>query len=160
MVSSLSASSTVQQVQQVQRVQQGFSVAAVAADATVSLCNRDSCTVAPQPRNARRKSKPPKTPGDWRPAWAMLPALATLERLSQPGGVPVQQRLFDDALPDDTRQGRLVRLLAGVPGVVTADRLPPTHRGHTSPGGYGQDRCAVGRGCGSPQRKTNSMRKT
>jgi len=84
----------------------------------------------------------PKATGEWRPTWAMLPCPEALERLSQPGGVPVQQRLWADALPDDTRQGRLARLLVGVPGVVTGDRLTPTtHRGHTSPGGYGLDRC-------------------
>lgn len=53
----------------------------------------------------------------------MLPDVATLERLSQPGGVPIQQRLWDDGQPDDTRAARLARLTT-IPGVVTADRLP------------------------------------
>jgi hypothetical protein len=82
---------------------------------------------------------------DWRPTWATLPDAATLERpglevmatrplllfgtshrpiqLSQPGGVPTQRRLWDDALPDDSKAARLARILATCP-VTTGDSLP------------------------------------
>jgi hypothetical protein len=59
-----------------------------------------------------------------------LPSLETLEALSVPGAAPVrQQSLFGgEAVRNDSREGRAVRLL-GVSGVVKASKLaPPVNR--------------------------------
>lgn len=73
---------------------------------------------------------------DWQ-AGCDLPSLAVLERLSKPGGGPaVQAELFPER-PDNSRAGRLARLLA-LPGVTTASGmfnpvLPPKFPGDSDP---------------------------
>jgi hypothetical protein len=62
-------------------------------------------------------------PGEWPPAEYALPY--TLQEIEQ--GRIVQGELFA-GVPDDSRAGRLQRILAGVPGVVPGDRLPPRSR--------------------------------
>ena len=114
-------SSTMQQMQRVQRVQQQTPVAAVERDATLSLCNRESCTVAPQPRDATHKSK---TPDPWPPIEFCLPNLDTLEDISR-GEHLQQQELFREP-PDDSRAGtdtraRCLLPLLNIDGVTTAD---------------------------------------
>ena len=59
-----------------------------------------------------------KTPEPWPPAEYALPD--ALDEIEQ--GRRIQQQLFDEPV-DDSRAGRLARILAGVPGVVRADRL-------------------------------------
>jgi hypothetical protein len=65
----------------------------------------------------------PNALGEWRPTWALLPDLATLNRLSQPdGGMGAwQQRLFD-VTPDDSRAARLARLTQGKGGQNGGDK--------------------------------------
>ncbi len=59
-----------------------------------------------------------KTLGEWPPPdYALRNDLDTIEQGRQ------QQRCLFDAQPDDSRAARLARILAGVPGVVTGDRL-------------------------------------
>jgi hypothetical protein len=76
-----------------------------------------------KPRLCRQKE------AEWRPAWAMLPDLDTLERLSRPGGGQRQRELFPQQR-DETREGRIARLL-DLPGVVTADRLATPEKQHS-----------------------------
>jgi hypothetical protein len=83
--------------------------------------------------SAKAKRKGKSLP-EWPPKELRLPSLAELERLSRPGGVTVQRQLFPE-VPDDTRQGRLARLLATVPSVTTADRLPPRRVVRSQTGG-------------------------
>jgi len=145
MVSSQVESREVGEVGQVGQVERVGHAAAVPVGKGVwdtGLCNSPSPTHPHATHPARRFKKgicptsTRKATGEWRPAWAMLPDVATLERLSLPGGVPVQQRLWADAQADDTRQGRLARVLA-LPVVTTADRLPPPDRGGRISGGNG-----------------------
>ena len=56
---------------------------------------------------------------DWPPEWARLPNLDTLEEISR--GERVQQQVLFVEPVDDSRAGRLARVLAGVQGVQTAD---------------------------------------
>ena len=58
----------------------------------------------------------------WPPEWARLPSLQTLEAISRGEGRKVQARLFDEQR-DQSKEARLRRLLADVPGVRTADTM-------------------------------------
>jgi len=75
---------------------------------------------------SRRKAALP-APEPWPPMEYRLPD--TIARIEV--GRPEQQQLMDEPV-DDSRAGRLARILAGVPGVVRADRLPPPPRGAKS----------------------------
>jgi hypothetical protein len=69
----------------------------------------------------RRATGKSETGGcDWPPAALSLPSLEALEALSLPGGGPVVQSRLSPAVPDDSREGRLRRLLAP-PGRAGAD---------------------------------------
>ena len=64
------------------------------------------------------KTKRRKRMTPWPPAELMLPdSIAEIER-----GRIAQKELFP---PDDSREGRLQRLLADIPGVKRASRLRP-----------------------------------
>jgi hypothetical protein len=56
----------------------------------------------------------------WPPAALSLPSLEALEALSRPGGGPVVQGALFPVVPDESREGRLRRLLA-LPGRTGAD---------------------------------------
>ena len=59
---------------------------------------------------------------EWPPVKHRLPSLAVLEEQSQPGGVPRQTSLFPAEVRDQSKAGRINRLLE-IPGVTTADTL-------------------------------------
>ena len=67
----------------------------------------------------------PNAFGEWRPAWALLPDLATLKRLSQPdGGMGTRRQRLFDVTPDDSRAGRLTRLAPRGRGGKTVEATP------------------------------------
>ena len=93
------------------------------------LCNR-GVAASRRTTTVRHKNK---TPEPWPPADLSLPS--TIEAIEQ--GREQQRGLFDER-SDDTRAGRLARLLT-VPGMTTGDRLVP-------PGGIGGKILAGGAG--------------
>ena len=99
------------------------------------LYNRGCSTVAPQRHTGRQKKAgcctstksrkgAEQTGAEPWPAEYQLPSLAVLEELSQPGGVVRQQELFQPEPLNNSKAGRLARLLA-VPGVMRARIYPP-----------------------------------
>ncbi len=77
-----------------------------------AIPSRAGCPTA----TIRRKAKSPPEP--WPPAEYALPDSSEGIEAGRQG----QRRLFVEA-PDDSRAGRVARILAGVPGVMTADQL-------------------------------------
>jgi hypothetical protein len=129
----------VQQVQQLQRVQQDNAVAVVEGEVQQGpyVIGPVAHHPATLPRIAPSKKagcctstraggrQPSKRASAWPPVALTLPSLATLERLSRPGGGPVVQQPLFPLVPDDGKAARLRRLVGTVPGVATADSLPP-----------------------------------
>jgi hypothetical protein len=86
--------------------------------------------------------KTKQKPEPWPPIEFALPNLDTLEEISR-GEHVEQQRLFPEPI-DDSRAARLARILAGVPGVQTADRLPPPGCRLSGPPGWPLARGSTG----------------
>jgi len=98
----------------------GATVAPCSGRCYSPLCNRGVAA-------SHRTTAPLHRTAPWPPAEYALPD--ALDEIEQ--GQRTQRELFPEQA-DDTRAGRLARILAGVPGVVRADRLPPPPRGAKS----------------------------
>jgi hypothetical protein len=88
------------------------------------LCNRCPTTTTTRQQSAKTENGQncPEY-SDWPPEWARLPNVDEIDRIDN--GEVRQRELFHEPV-DDSRAGRLARILKGVPGVRTADTMEAT----------------------------------
>lgn len=115
-------------MEQTEQMEQMELAVVVPGGGTGVLCNRTQCSTTTTRRCSTKRSstvaRKSRTPEPWPPRDLALPD--SIEAIE--AGRVEQRRLFDEQ-PDDSRAGRLARILAGIPGTTTADRLTPGGRG-------------------------------